>query len=352
MSSRLAGYRLVDRSKLDCIPAAYLRASFKQRLALLQGILDTHGHANTEGDAELCLSDRGLCEQVRELVCSLGHKAGQLQRKSIVRRDGRTRRAWRLAWTPLDPVFRLDRKAQALANAGTKRKFGRSTRRSIRSIVPVESVPVRCITVDSANHLYLAGESMIPTHNTSFLLGMAAHAARIGVPVLFFSLEMSHLELAQRVLCAEARVDASRLRNGKLADSDWPKISGAIGRVGTAPLYIDDNPNITVMDIRAKARRMKSAEGGLGLVVVDYLQLMTGRSSAESRQVENLGDLPGAEDPRSRARHPRRGRQPALPEPRGTGGQTADAGGPARVRCDRAGLGHRDVHLSGRDLQQ
>lgn len=121
---------------------------------------------------------------------------------------------------------------------------------------------------------------------TAFALGMAAHAARIGVPVLFFSLEMSHLELAQRVLCAEARVDAGRLRNGKLVESDWSKIAGAIGRIGTSPLYIDDNPNVTVMDIRAKSRRMKSAEGGLGLVVVDYLQLMTGRSSAENRQVE------------------------------------------------------------------
>jgi replicative DNA helicase len=121
---------------------------------------------------------------------------------------------------------------------------------------------------------------------SAFALGLAAHAARTGVPVLFFSLEMSHLELAQRVLCAEARVDAGRLRNGKLVESDWSKIAGAIGRIGTSPLYLDDNPNVTVMDIRAKARRMKSAEGGLGLVVVDYLQLMTGRTSAESRQVE------------------------------------------------------------------
>ncbi len=268
------------------IPPVYLRASFKQRLALLQGILDAAGEANSRGGAELCLSNRALCEQARELVCSLGHKPGQLRRRTAPSPDGRSCTKWRFAWTPLDPVFRLDRKGQALASSGSKRSFGSSTRRSIKSIVPVESLPVRCITVDSASHVYLAGESMIPTHNTAFVLGMAAHAARGGVPVLFFSLEMSHLELAQRVLCAEARVDANRLRNGKLADSDWPKISGAIGRVGTAPLYIDDNPNVTVMDIRAKARRMKSTEGGLGLVVVDYLQLMTGRTSAESRQVE------------------------------------------------------------------
>jgi replicative DNA helicase len=120
---------------------------------------------------------------------------------------------------------------------------------------------------------------------TAFALGLAANAAMLGTPVLFFSLEMSHLEVAQRVLCAEARVDATRMRNGRLLEADWPKISNAIGRIGGAPLHIDDNPNVTVMDIRAKARRMR-ARDGLGLVVVDYLQLMSGRLGAENRQVE------------------------------------------------------------------
>ena len=121
---------------------------------------------------------------------------------------------------------------------------------------------------------------------TSFALGMAANAAmEAQVPVLFFSLEMSHSEISQRLLCAEARVDATRMRNGRLHESDWPKITHAIGRLAEAPIYIDDNPNVTVMDIRAKARRMKSRDG-LGLVVIDYLQLMTGRAKAENRQVE------------------------------------------------------------------
>ena len=123
---------------------------------------------------------------------------------------------------------------------------------------------------------------------TSFALGIAQHAAvHARVPVLVFSLEMSHLELTQRLLCSEAHVDATRMRNGRLLESDWPKISDAIGRLGDAPIYIDDNPNLTVMEIRAKARRLKAREG-LGLVVVDYLQLMSGhtKSRAENRQVE------------------------------------------------------------------
>ena len=122
---------------------------------------------------------------------------------------------------------------------------------------------------------------------TSFALGAAANAAlRSNRPVLFFSLEMGHLELTQRILGSEGRIDASRLRNGQLNESDWQKISKAMGKLGDAPLWIDDNPNLTIMEIRAKARRLKSRVGDLGLIVVDYLQLMSGRANAESRQVE------------------------------------------------------------------
>jgi replicative DNA helicase len=121
---------------------------------------------------------------------------------------------------------------------------------------------------------------------TSFATGIVAHAAmEHGVPVLMFSLEMSHLELTQRLLCAEARVDATKLRTGNLDEEDWRRISQAVGRLGEAPIFIDDNPMLTVMDIRGKARRLK-ARGGLGLIVVDYLQLMSGRNGAENRQVE------------------------------------------------------------------
>src|SRR6266568_156910 len=122
---------------------------------------------------------------------------------------------------------------------------------------------------------------------TSFALGIASYAAmEAQTPVLFFSLEMSHVEITQRLLCSEARVDSSRIRNGRLLESDWPKISHAIGRLAEAPIYIDDNPNLTVMEVRAKARRLKSRLGELGVIIVDYLQLMSGRNRAENRQVE------------------------------------------------------------------
>jgi replicative DNA helicase len=268
------------------IPAPYLRASTGQRLALLQGLLDTDGHVEASGVVDLCLSSLPLLRQARELVCSLGHKPGPIRERSIRLPDGRVAKAWRFGWTPFDPVFRLRRKAQRSAAAGNRRTSGRITRRAIVSIRPVASVPVRCITVDSPDRLYLAGESMVPTHNTSFALGIAANAAlEARTPTLVFSLEMSHRELTQRMLCSEARVDATRMRNGKLLESDWPKIGHAVGRLGEAPIFIDDNPHLTVMEIRAKARRLKSREG-LGLIIIDYMQLMSGRHNAENRQVE------------------------------------------------------------------
>ena len=122
---------------------------------------------------------------------------------------------------------------------------------------------------------------------TALALGMAAAAAmEARRPVLFFSLEMSHLELTQRLLCAEAQVNTKNVRSGRLTESDWKRINAAVGHLAEAPLWIDDNPNTSVLEIRAKARRKHAEWGDLGLVVVDYLQLMAGRSSAENRQVE------------------------------------------------------------------
>jgi replicative DNA helicase len=122
---------------------------------------------------------------------------------------------------------------------------------------------------------------------SAFALNIAAHVGiKVGKPAMIFSLEMSHLELTQRLLCADAKVDSKRMRNGRLDGADWPKITAAISRMADTPIYIDDNAGLTVMEIRSKARRLKSRLGDIGVIVIDYLQLMTGRSGAESRQVE------------------------------------------------------------------
>ncbi len=121
---------------------------------------------------------------------------------------------------------------------------------------------------------------------TALGLGMATHVAKhSGRPVLVFSLEMGHVELTQRILSSEAEVDSQKIRNGRLSEADWAKIGRAIGRL-EVPLFLDDNPRVTVMEIRAKARRLKMQHGDLGMIMVDYLQLMSGGGNAENRQLE------------------------------------------------------------------
>ena len=121
---------------------------------------------------------------------------------------------------------------------------------------------------------------------TAFSLNIARNAAvDANVPVAFFSLEMSKEQLGLRLLCSEARVDSSKAKTGFLGKEDWGKLTSAAGRLTDAPLFIDDTPGLSVLDIRARSRRLMS-EKGLGLVVVDYLQLMRGSGPSESRQME------------------------------------------------------------------
>ncbi len=122
---------------------------------------------------------------------------------------------------------------------------------------------------------------------TAFALNVAAHAAMDARrPTLMFSLDMSKVQLTNRLLGAEGRVDSNRIRSGRLLDTDWPKVATAVGRLHGAALQIDDDPLVTVMDIRAKARRARADLGDLGLIMVDCIQLMTGRHNAEARGVE------------------------------------------------------------------
>jgi replicative DNA helicase len=121
---------------------------------------------------------------------------------------------------------------------------------------------------------------------TALCLNLAQYAAiEKRVPVAIFSLEMSKEQLVIRMLCSEAQVEGTRLRTGFLTESDWPKLTLAAGNLSDAPIFIDDSAAISVLELRAKARRLK-AEHGLNMLIIDYLQLMKGRMRVESRQQE------------------------------------------------------------------
>ncbi|WP_415125136.1 replicative DNA helicase [Microbacterium sp.] len=267
------------------VPAAYLRASEAQRRELLAGLLDTDGTVvRGVGSCQFAVTSKRLADSVYELIVSLGYRCGRTTRRV----NGRTEASstcYILNFSTTDDVFWLERK-RALHAQERPANTLRTGRRYVKAIRPIESVPVRCVQVDNDAHLYLAGESMIPTHNSTLALDFARAAAiKNDMPTIFFSLEMGKSEIAMRLLSAEGAVPLQSMRKGMLDSRDWTTIASVRGKINEAPLYIDDSPNMTLVEIRAKCRRLKQRVG-LKMVVIDYLQLMTSGKRVESRQQE------------------------------------------------------------------
>ena len=230
----------------------------------------------------------------------------------IVRDKAQLRELIRVAREITEHGFEETEDVRALVDRAEQMVFRISERRLHKPVVPVREILTR--TIEHIETLYRRKEHItgVPTGfadldrltagfqradfiiiagrpsmgKTAFALNVAQHAAvEIGTPTLIFSLEMSKEQLVQRLLCAEARVDSHRVRTGYLEAGDWKRIGAAAGRLADAPLFIDDTANLSVLEARAKARRIR-AEHGLELVVIDYLQLMQGRWRAENRQQE------------------------------------------------------------------
>ncbi|HWB36607.1 MAG TPA: DnaB-like helicase C-terminal domain-containing protein, partial [Rugosimonospora sp.] len=267
------------------IPTGYLRASEAQRRAVLAGLLDTAGTVTPGGDVQFCVTSPRLAEDVRELVVSLGYHCS-MAATSARGRSAASSTAYTLRFSTTDEVFRLERKRLLHKERGRAASDVRSTSRFVVDVRPVATVPVKCVSVDNPRRLYLAGRSMIPTHNSTAAMDFARSASvRNNLASAIFSLEMSKVEIVMRLLSAEARVPLHVLRSGQLSDDDWTKLARRMGEISEAPLFVDDTPNMTLMEIRAKARRLKQ-RNDLKLIVVDYLQLMTSPKRVESRQQE------------------------------------------------------------------
>jgi replicative DNA helicase len=193
---------------------------------------------------------------------------------------------------------------------------------------------------------------------SAFGLAVAANlAVRHETPVAIFTLEMSKAEVTQRLMCSEAKVESQRLRNGRLAPEDWPRLTAACDKLAKAPLFVDDTGSVTMMEIRSKARRLKSKHPELGLIVVDYLQLMTSGTSAENRVQEvsqisrNLKllardlDIPIlAMSQLSRAVEQRHDKRPILSDLRESGSIEQDA--------DLVAFLYRDEYYNGEESDQ
>jgi replicative DNA helicase len=212
----------------------------------------------------------------------------------------------RLGWErPGDTTELVDRAEQILFELSQQRAKGEFThieellKESFERITAlyesgadVTGVPSGFRDIDRITSGFQEGNLIIvaarPSMGKSGLsLCIAANlAVRAGTPVALFTLEMSKSEVTQRLMCSEAKVESQRLRTGKLAAEDWPRLTAACDKLAKAPIYVDDTGSITMMEIRSKARRLKQRHPNLGLIIVDYLQLMTSGTSAENRVQE------------------------------------------------------------------
>lgn len=160
----------------------------------------------------------------------------------------------------------------------------------IERVEEIDTVPVKCIEVDNSDHTYLAGEALIPTHNSVFAVNNAVAAARAGKSVLFFTLEMSNEEIDDRIIASMSGVSMSRLKEGNLSDEDRTRVRQALDDLKDMKIMVDSDPRVTVDTIRARAFKQAQSPEGLDLVIVDYLQLITPAGKYSSRQ-EAVADV-------------------------------------------------------------
>ncbi len=269
----------------DAIPAEYLRAARLQRRALLAGLLDVAGGVSGGGAVEFTSSSGRLAADMRELVIGLGYRCGPCQ-THVSGSSAAASASYTLSFTTTDDVFRLTGKRIAHQRRRPVASTPDMQQRTIVGVSKVASVPVRCVQVDAPDSLYLASRSMIPTHNSALALDVARAASiKAGLTTVLFSLEMSRNEITMRLLSAEARVPLHAMRTGQLGEDDWTRLARRMSEVVDAPLFIDDSPNMSMMEIRSKCRRLRQ-RNGLRLVIIDYLQLMSSPRRVENRQQE------------------------------------------------------------------
>lgn len=243
-----------------------------------------HRRQATPDYCRFVMGRHDVAADVHELILSLGYRCGW-SRKAVRGHTPESSVAHTLTFSADEDVFRLERK-RLVHKERRSRTFQRRDSVFVTAVRPVESVPVRCVQVDNTDHLYLAGRSMIPTHNSTLALDIARAAAiKHELATVVFSLEMSRTEITMRLLSAESEIPLQHMRKGTMRDADWAKMAETQGRIHGAPLFIDDSPNMSLMEIRAKCRRLKQRHN-LKLVIVDYLQLMSSGKRVESRQQE------------------------------------------------------------------
>ncbi len=270
------------------IPDVYLHNSKRCRLELLAGLIDSDGHylSGQNGPYEITTKLEPLAKQIKYLCDSLGYRTSLNSKTATLIREN------------VEPyqceVYRV-RFNGNVDEIPVRVPRKKAASWSDRKDWQVTGISVEPDKVDDYYGFTLHGdglfllEDMTVTHNTAFALTIGQNVAlREGKTVGIFNLEMSAVQLVTRMLCSEARVDMSRVRNGQLSERDFQRLADTAGKISEANIFIDDAADMTVMELRSRARRLM-AEHDLGLIIIDYLQLMSGSGRGglgENRQQE------------------------------------------------------------------
>ena len=256
------------------IPQNFLINSKANRLKLLAGLLDSDGHYLEQSNGyEITQKNFELAQQIKFLCDSLGFRTSLNAKKASIAAIGFESEVYRVRiYGNIDQIpVRIERKKAQKWN----------------SLVDwqVTGISVELDKIDDyygfeidGNHLFLL-EDMTVTHNTAFIVSSLRNAAvDFNMPVAIFSLEMSSIQLVNRLISAEAEIESEKIRKGNLAPHEWKQLHHRIDKLMRAPIFIDDTPALSILELRAKARRLKQ-QHDIQMIVIDYLQLMQGDST-------------------------------------------------------------------------
>lgn len=288
------------------IPRQYLEAQREVRLDVLRGLLDTDGWVEhwgsgvvggsaalrnrrppCGGSIRISTASKQLAEDIAELVRSLGGWCSTFAKQphfrgeyDVERRAGQPAHVCHIYHPePRSLLLQSEKLARLPEN------WQRHKRLTFASIEPSREADCQCIAVSHPERLYITDHDVV-THNTAFSLNIAENVALdSNMSVAVFSMEMGAAQLVMRMLGSVGRLDQHKLRTGRIGEDDWPRLTHALGRLNETPFFIDESPGLTAMEVRARARRLArqcKEDRPLGLIVLDYIQLMSGSSSGQS----------------------------------------------------------------------
>jgi replicative DNA helicase len=258
------------------IPQRYLINSTENRLRLLAGLIDSDGHLDPVSNGyEITQKNFELAKQIKFLADSLGFRTSLKTKRAAIAKIGYESEVYRVRiYGDIErvPVRVARKKALPWASPVDWRMTGISVEFD-------KEDDYYGFEIDG-NHLFLLADCTV-THNTAFVVSAMRNAAvDFKKPVAIFSLEMSSLQLVNRLISAEAELDSEKIKKGNLADYEWSQLNHKISSLSTAPIYIDDTPALSIRELRAKCRRLKS-QHDIQLIIIDYLQLMSGNDGGK-----------------------------------------------------------------------